>query len=111
MKAVNEPKGHKSDRAGAGGAHKKATYTLPPDALTAVDLNWRFHETLDASLANSKSEYVADLIRRDAEKKTVPSKTGFAVRRKGGSTKMRKSDHDTNPVLLGFHWYGRLSPI
>jgi hypothetical protein len=48
------------------GAHKKATYTLPPDALLAVDENWRFHKTLDAGLANSKSEYVADLIRRDA---------------------------------------------
>jgi hypothetical protein len=51
------------------GAHKKATYTLPPDALSAVDHNWRFHETLEASLANSKSEYVADLIRRDTAKK------------------------------------------
>lgn len=53
----------------ADGAHKKATYTLPPDALSAVDHNWRFHETLEASLANSKSEYVADLIKRDAAKK------------------------------------------
>jgi len=52
------------------GAHKKATYTLPPDVLSAVDENWRFHETLDASLADSKSEYVADLIRRDSVKKS-----------------------------------------
>ena len=61
----------------ANGAHKKATYTLPPDALSAVDHNWRFHETLDTSLANSKSEYVADLIKRDAVKKqrTVPRST------------------------------------
>ena len=50
--------------------HKKATYTLPPDALRAVDEHWRFHETLDAGLADSKSEYVADLIRRDAVQKT-----------------------------------------
>lgn len=49
--------------------HKKATYTLPPDVLRAVDNNWRFHETLDAKLADSKSEYVADLIRRDIAKK------------------------------------------
>lgn len=51
------------------GPHKKATYTLPPDALHAVDENWRFHETLDERLADSKSEYVADLIRRDAAHK------------------------------------------
>lgn len=52
------------------GPHKKATYTLPPDVLDAVDEHWRFHETLDAGLADSKSEYVADLIRRDAVRKT-----------------------------------------
>lgn len=52
-----------------GGTHKKATYTLPPDAIRAVDEHWRFHETLDAGLADSKSEYVADLIRRDAAQK------------------------------------------
>jgi hypothetical protein len=56
------------------GNHKKATFTLPPDAITAVDENWRFHETLDAGLADSKSEYVADLIRRDAAQKV--SKAG-----------------------------------
>lgn len=49
--------------------HKKATYTLPPDALEAVNENWRFHKTLDATLADSKSEYIADLIRRDRAKK------------------------------------------
>jgi hypothetical protein len=49
--------------------HKKATYSLPPDAIRAVDAHWRFHETLDAGLADSKSEYVADLIRRDAVQK------------------------------------------
>ena len=74
MKAVKEAKDQKSDLVGASGAHKKVTYTLPPDALTAVDHNWRFHETLDASLANSKSEYVADLIRRDAGKKQTRPK-------------------------------------
>jgi hypothetical protein len=58
-----------SMRGAVDGAHKKATYTLPPDALSAVDENWRFHETLDAGLADSKSEYVADLIRRDAAEK------------------------------------------
>jgi len=47
---------------------------LPPDALSAVDHNWRFHETLEASLANSKSEYVADLILRDAAKKVSITK-------------------------------------
>ena len=67
MKTVKDPKGANLDR--ADGAHKKATYTLPPGALSAVDHNWRFHETLEASLANSKSEYVADLILRDAAKK------------------------------------------
>ena len=66
MRAVNEPKGAKLDRADS--VHKKATYSLPPDALSAVEHNWRFHETLDESLANSKSEYVAHLIRRDAAK-------------------------------------------
>lgn len=55
--------------------HKKATYTLPTDALDAVDQNWRFHQTLDAKLADSKSEYVADLIRRDAARKDGVSKT------------------------------------
>jgi hypothetical protein len=52
------------------GNHKKATFTLPPDAIRAVDENWRFHETLYAGLADSKSEYVADLIRRDKAQKT-----------------------------------------
>jgi hypothetical protein len=51
------------------GPHKKATYTLPPDALDAVDKNWRFHKTLDEQLADSKSEYIADLIRRDSAQK------------------------------------------
>lgn len=52
------------------GPHKKATYTLPPDVLSAIDKNWRFHETLGSGLADSKSEYVADVIRRDAAKKS-----------------------------------------
>jgi len=58
-----------ADQSQTGGAHKKATYTLPPDVIRAVDENWRFHETLNAGLADSKSEYVADLIRRDTVKK------------------------------------------
>ena len=49
--------------------HKKATYTFPPDVLVAIDEHWRFHRTLAATLADSKSEYLADLIRRDASKK------------------------------------------
>ena len=49
--------------------HKKATYTFPPDVLKAIDEHWRFHKTLGSSLADSKSEYVADLIRRDVLKK------------------------------------------
>ena len=56
------------------GAHKKATYTLPPDVIEAIDLRWRFHMTLAATLADSKSEYVADLVRRDASKKAPKSK-------------------------------------
>jgi hypothetical protein len=71
MKADNKVA---SSQSGASGIHKKATYTLPPDAIRAVDEHWRFHETLDAGLADSKSEYVADLIRRDAAQKM--SKTG-----------------------------------
>uniref|UniRef100_E6Q0T0 Uncharacterized protein n=1 Tax=mine drainage metagenome TaxID=410659 RepID=E6Q0T0_9ZZZZ len=59
----------KSKLAVSSGPHKKATYTLPPDALRAVEENWRFHETLDSRLADSKSEYVADLIRRDGARK------------------------------------------
>ena len=51
-------------------AHKKATYTLPPDVIKAIDVRWRFHMTLAATLADSKSEYVADLVRRDAAKKS-----------------------------------------
>ena len=56
------------------GAHKKATYTLPPDVIVAIDVHWRFHMTLVATLADSKSEYVADLVRRDASKKGSKSK-------------------------------------
>ena len=56
------------------GAHKKATYTLPPDVIEAIDVRWRFHMTLAATLADSKSEYVADLVRRDASKKGPRSK-------------------------------------
>ena len=50
--------------------HKKATYTFPPDVLAGIDEHWRFHKTLGSSLADSKSEYVADLIRRDVLKKS-----------------------------------------
>jgi len=50
--------------------HKKATYTLPPDVLEAIDDHWRFHKTLSATLADSKSEYIADLVRRDEAKKS-----------------------------------------
>lgn len=64
----------KAQAVGSDRAHKKATYTLPPDALRAVDENWRFHKTLEERLADSKSEYVADLIRRDAARKGVASK-------------------------------------
>ena len=50
------------------GFHKKATYTLPPDVIDAIDTQWRFHKTLSSSLADSKSEYIADLVRRDSAK-------------------------------------------
>lgn len=66
---MNIARHDKSKAIGADGAHKKATYTLPSDVLKAVDENWRFHETLHERLADSKSEYVADLIRRDAVRK------------------------------------------
>ena len=56
------------------GPHKKATYTLPPDVLEAIDICWRFHMTLSATLADSKSEYLADLVRRDASKKAAKTK-------------------------------------
>ena len=51
------------------GLHKKATYTLPPDVINAIDVEWRFHKTLALTLADSKSEYVADLVRRNSLKK------------------------------------------
>ena len=50
--------------------HKKVTYTLPPEVVEAIDEQWRFHKTLDATLADSKSEYIADLIKRDTAKKS-----------------------------------------
>jgi hypothetical protein len=50
------------------GVHKKATYTLPPDVIAAIDEQWRFHKMLNATLADSKSAYVADLVRRAAQK-------------------------------------------
>lgn len=59
---------------GLSTAHKKATYTLPPDVIEAIDVQWRYHKTLDASLADSKSEYVADLVRRDAVKKAAKAR-------------------------------------
>ncbi len=68
MKSASKQQGITS---ASGGAHKKVTYTLPPDACSAVDGNWRFHETLDKRLADSKSAYVADLIRRDAVTKNM----------------------------------------
>jgi hypothetical protein len=55
------------------GLHKKATYTLPPDVLDAIDAQWRFHKTLGATLADSKSEYIADLVRRDRSKRIKAS--------------------------------------
>jgi hypothetical protein len=54
------------------GLHKKATYTFPPDVIEAIDQRWRFHKMLNATLADSKSAYVADLIRRDASRKVKP---------------------------------------
>ncbi len=62
-------KSTKKKNGAMAGPHKKATYTLPPDALHALDENWRFHKTLDERFADSKSAYVADLIRRDAARK------------------------------------------
>lgn len=67
MRAVTKVKTPKSTP--ISGQHKKATYTFPPDVLTAIDEHWRFHETLNSHLADSKSEYIADLIRRDSSKK------------------------------------------
>jgi hypothetical protein len=67
MKASNSSKGVTN----RSGPHKKVTYTFPPEVIAAVDEQWRFHKTLDASLADSKSEYIADLIRRDAVRKTA----------------------------------------
>jgi hypothetical protein len=55
------------------GPHKKATYTLPPDVIDAIDTQWRFHKTLSSTLADSKSEYIADLVRRDTVKKSGSS--------------------------------------
>jgi hypothetical protein len=55
------------------GLHKKATYTLPPEVLEMIDERWRFHKTLSSTLADSKSEYIADLVRRDSlNKRRVP---------------------------------------
>ena len=61
MKAVGNVK---------AGLHKKVTYTLPPDVVDAIDERWRFHKTLGSSLADSKSEYIADLVRRDMTKRS-----------------------------------------
>jgi hypothetical protein len=58
--------------------HKKATYTLPPDVIDAIDKYWRFHKTVDATLADSKSAYVADLVRRDSAKQTRAEKARLA---------------------------------
>jgi hypothetical protein len=57
-----------------GRLHKKATFTLPPEVIELIDKRWRFHRTLGRSLADSKSEYLADLVRRDAVKKTDASR-------------------------------------
>lgn len=64
-------KDNRRQGASSGALHKKATYTLPPDVIASIGVNWRFHKTLDSSLADSKSEYVADLIRRDALRKAA----------------------------------------
>lgn len=63
---------------GKPGLHKKATYTLPPDVIETIDERWRFHKTLGASLADSRSEYIADLVRRDSAKK--PGRTLRPIR-------------------------------
>ena len=91
MKSVS-----KSTRLAPSGPHKKATYTLPPDALDAVDENWRFHETLNARLSDSKSEYVADLILRDALRKGDESRlrtitTAAAAKYDGSSSKKKRA--------------------
>jgi hypothetical protein len=46
--------------------HERATFTLPPDVIDHLEQNWRQHKNMDGSLCANKSNYIADLIRRNA---------------------------------------------
>ena len=52
----------------------RVTFTVPPDIARLLDTAWRHHENLDGSLCRNKSNYITDLVRRDASKKTGQTK-------------------------------------
>ena len=55
--------------------HIRSTFTLPPDVVKALDTVWRAHVNGDGTLCRNKSNYIADLIRRDLQSKHAkPSK-------------------------------------
>ena len=54
--------------------YPRLTFTVPPEVAEALDLAWRHHENLDGSLCQNKSNYVADLVRRDVEQKRLKTK-------------------------------------
>jgi len=57
------------DRAAKGGERfPRVTFTVPPDVAELLGVAWRNHRNLDGSLCQNKSNYIADLVRRDAHR-------------------------------------------
>jgi len=55
---------------GKGGERfPRVTFTVPPDVAELLGIAWRQHKNLDGSLCQNKSNYIADLVRRDARKR------------------------------------------
>jgi hypothetical protein len=61
-------------RATATTAHIRATFTLPPDVVAALETVWRSHINDDGTLSRSKSNYISDLVRRDIRAKRARGK-------------------------------------
>ena len=55
----------------AGRRSPQKTYSLPVEVVVAIEHLWAFHRTLDGRLAASRSEYLADLVRRDVARRAV----------------------------------------
>ncbi|MGB8265986.1 MAG: hypothetical protein WCE44_06670 [Candidatus Velthaea sp.] len=55
--------------------YPRVTFTVPPEVAEALNSAWRHHKNIDGSFSQNKSNYIADLILRDAAQ-SAPIKKG-----------------------------------